>query len=34
LEKQKIAGETKGNEVVKAWADAVLKARRENDGQS
>ena len=34
LEKQKIAGETKGNEVVKAWAEAVVKARRKeiNDG--
>lgn len=32
LEKQKIAGETKGNEVVKAWADAVLKARRDGNG--
>ena len=29
LEKQKIAGETKGNEVVRAWAEAVVKARRE-----
>lgn len=30
LEKQKIAGETKGNEVVRAWAEGVLKARKEN----
>ena len=29
LEKQKIAGESKGNEVVHAWAEAVVKARRE-----
>lgn len=29
LEKQKMAGESKGNEVVRAWADAVIKARRE-----
>lgn len=29
LEKQKIAGESKGNEVVRAWAEAVVKARRE-----
>ena len=28
-EKQKIAGESKGNEVVRAWAEAVVKARRE-----
>lgn len=28
LEKQKIAGESKGNEVVRAWAEAVVKARR------
>lgn len=34
LEKQKIAGETKGNEVVKAWTDAVLKARRDGNGGS
>lgn len=34
LEKQKIAGETKGNEVVKAWADAVLKARRDGNGRT
>ena len=27
LEKQKIAGESKGNEVVRAWAEAVVKAR-------
>lgn len=32
LEKQKIAGESKGNEVVRAWAEAVVKARRGNDG--
>lgn len=29
VEKQKIAGESKGNEVVRAWAEAVVKARRE-----
>lgn len=27
LEKQKIDGESKGNEVVRAWAEAVVKAR-------
>lgn len=27
LEKQKMAGESKGNEVVRAWAEAVVKAR-------
>ena len=34
LEKQKIAGESKGNEVVRAWAEAVVRARRgeNNDG--
>lgn len=30
LEKQKIAGESKGNEVAKTWAEGVLKKRREN----
>ncbi len=34
LEKQKILGENKGNETVRAWAEAVVKARRgqNNDG--
>lgn len=30
LEKQKLAGETKGNELVKTWAESVMKARRGN----
>ena len=32
LEKQKISGENQGNDVVRAWADAVLNARRDPDG--
>ncbi len=32
LEKQKIEGESKGNDLVRTWADAVLKARRDPDG--
>ena len=31
-EKQKISGENQGNDVVRAWADAVLNARRDPDG--
>ena len=33
IEKMKLDGEDKGNDVVKAWTEKVLKARRENDGQ-
>ena len=33
LEKEKAAGESKGNELVRAWADSVIKSRREQDGQ-
>lgn len=29
LEKAKIEGDSKGNDIVKSWADKVLKARRE-----
>ena len=29
LEKQKIEGESKGNELVRTWAESVLKAREE-----
>lgn len=32
LERQKIAGENKGNEAVRSWVNAVLKARGESDG--
>ena len=32
-EKEKIAGESKGNEVVYTWAQSVIKARRDKDGQ-
>lgn len=31
LERRKMEGENKGNEVVRAWADAVIKARGEAD---
>lgn len=34
LEKRKMEGENKGNEVVRAWADAVLKAREGDNGKS
>ena len=34
LEKQKIEGESKGNDFVRTWADSVLKARREQNGES
>ena len=27
LEKQKMAGESKGNDLVRAWAESVIKAR-------
>ncbi len=30
LDKQKLNGENQGNDVVRAWADAVLNARRES----
>lgn len=33
LEKEKAAGESKGNELVRAWADSVIKSRREQNGQ-
>lgn len=33
LEKRKLDGESKGNELVRTWADAVIKARREHDGK-
>lgn len=32
LERQKLEGETKGNEVVRSWAEKVLKTRREQRG--
>lgn len=32
MEKRKEAGESKGNELVRTWAESVIKARRENDG--
>jgi uncharacterized protein YjcR len=32
MEKQKLNGEHQGNDVVRAWADAVLNARRGSDG--
>ncbi|MFR3271303.1 phage terminase small subunit [Sellimonas intestinalis] len=32
FEKEKIAGESKGNELVRTWAESVIKARREKDG--
>ena len=33
LEKQKIEGESKGNEFVRIWAENVLKSRRERNGK-
>lgn len=33
FEKQKVAGESKGNELVRTWAESVIKARREKSGQ-
>ena len=33
FEKEKIAGESKGNELVRTWAEGVIKARRGKDGQ-
>lgn len=33
LEKQKLEGESKGNELIRTWADAVIKARREHNGE-
>lgn len=33
LEKQKIEGNNGGNDVVKAWAEQVMKARREANGK-
>lgn len=33
FEKQRIDGEGKGNELVQTWAQAVIKARREGDGE-
>lgn len=33
LEKQKIEGESKGNEFVRTWAESVLKSRREQHGK-
>lgn len=33
LEKQKIEGESKGNEFVRTWAESVLKSRRERNGK-
>ena len=30
LEKQKIEGESKGNEFVRIWTESVLKAREED----
>ena len=33
LEKEKAAGESKGNELVRVWADSVIKSRREQNGQ-
>lgn len=33
IEKQRIAGDGKDNDVVKVWAEKVLKARREQSGQ-
>ena len=33
LEKQKIEGESKGNEFVRTWAENVLKSRRERNGK-
>ena len=32
LEKQKISGESQENELVRAWAENVVKARREKSG--
>lgn len=32
LEKQRLDGGNKGNEVVKAWAERVIAARRDSDG--
>lgn len=34
LAKQKIEGESKGNDFVQTWANAILRSRREQDGQS
>lgn len=33
LEKQKIEGESKGNEFVRTWAENVVKSRRERNGK-
>lgn len=33
LEKEKAAGESKGNELVRTWADSVIKSRRAQNGQ-
>ncbi len=33
LERQKIEGESKGNEVVRTWAERIVKARREQGGK-
>lgn len=33
LEKEKSAGEGKGNELVRAWAESVIKERRKKDGE-
>lgn len=33
IEKQKIEGESKGNELVRTWAESVIKARREADAE-
>ncbi len=33
LEKTKLEGDSKGNDIVKSWADKVLKARREQNNE-
>lgn len=33
IEKQKMDGGSKGNEIVRTWAEKILQARREQDGQ-
>ena len=33
LEKAKLEGDNKGNDIVKSWADKVLKARREQNNE-
>lgn len=33
IEKQKLEGESKGNELVRSWAEKVVKLRRNNDAE-